>query len=584
MMRVYRHAMAGLAPLLLTASVAWADTSPAPTDQIDVGIFTAVEGKAVVTHPGIQKSVPVKLQDGVLFKDIIETEKESRTKALLNDDSILTVGEHSRVEVTEHIYDPNKGVRSVVVNLVKGQVRALVGKVFSGSGSKFEIHTPTAVAAARGTYFVVFHLNGVSGIVNVGTHGHVDFSSGGHTVNVPPGQFSVTPPGGGPPAPPAVNTGGNAPPQVTNAIHGTEVKDTPQEESPKQTAMASGGTAPVSSPSSLTPPGTSGGGGPSSTSGPSGPGGAGPQTPTTLALVPFTQADPENPVTPQPPPPPPPPNPPPPSPPGPTPPPPNPPPPNPPPPSPPPPPGAFDSIMKWFANAIDKLLDQFATAVAEAEKLETQKIAAAESSFAKAVEDAEQKEGKKVKNLVKGAENQISKVEQRYKDALSKIDDPVLRLQAQQAKDAEIAAIRAQLADGVGNARVERLQAIEFARITRAEALELAKINRAEYNLDKKVDRINGRLAVKLDKAGITDPALLALAEEARLKALADAEAAAKAALEKAVLDDIARKAAFQEEMIRKLQHEEIVRLQHEEIIRKAMEQEEIIKKTGGKK
>ncbi len=260
MIRGYRHVTAGLAVLLLTASGAWADTPP-PPDQVDVGIFTAVEGKAVVTHPGVPKSIPIKLQEGVLFKDVIETDKESRTKALLNDDSILTVGEHSRVEVTEHIYDPGKGVRSVVVNLVKGQVRALVGKIFSGSGSKFEIHTPTAVAAARGTYFVVFHINGASGIINVGTHGNVDFSSGGHTVNVPPGQFSITPPGGGPPSPPNVTTGGSAPSQVTNAVHGTEVKDTPKEESPKQMAMASGGTAPVSSPSSLTPPGVSGSGG-----------------------------------------------------------------------------------------------------------------------------------------------------------------------------------------------------------------------------------------------------------------------------------------------------------------------------------
>ncbi len=263
-MRGYRQATAGLAALLLTASGAWADNPP--NDQIDVGIFTAVEGKVAVTHPGIQKSVPVKLQDGVLFKDIIETEKESRTKALLNDDSILTVGEHSRVEITEHIYDPNKGVRSVVVNLVKGQVRALVGKVFSGSGSKFEIHTPAAVAAARGTYFIVFHINGVSGIVNVGTHGHVDFSSGGRSVTVPPGQFSSTPPGGGPPSTPTVNTGNSAPSQVTNAVKGTEVKDSPKEESPKQMAMSSGGTAPVSSPSSLTPPGTSGSGGGDSSS------------------------------------------------------------------------------------------------------------------------------------------------------------------------------------------------------------------------------------------------------------------------------------------------------------------------------
>ena len=228
MIASYQRLVVGGAVLLLTATAAWADNPPTATDQ-DIGIFTTVEGKVDVTHPNLQKPIPAKIQDGVLFKDVIETDKESRTKALLNDDSILTVGEHSRVEITEHIYDPNKGIRSVVLNLVKGRVRALVGKAFTGSGSKFEIHTPTAVAAARGTYFVVFHINGVSGITNIGTHGHVDFSSGGRTVPVPPGHFSITPPGGGAPAPPAVSTGGNVPSQVANAVHGTEVKDSPKE-------------------------------------------------------------------------------------------------------------------------------------------------------------------------------------------------------------------------------------------------------------------------------------------------------------------------------------------------------------------
>lgn len=291
MMSGYRRVAAGIGVLLLSATGAWADAPPSPKDQIDVGIFTAVEGKVAVTHPGLEKSVSVKIQDGVLFKDVIETDKESRTKALLNDDSILTVGEHSRVEITEHIYDPSKGVRSVVLNLVKGQVRALVGKAFTGSGSKFEIHTPTAVAAARGTYFIVFHINGVSGISNIGTHGHVDFASGGRSVPVPPGQFSVTPPGGGPPSTPAVNTGSGVPSQVASAVKGTEVKDSPKEESPKQMALASGGTAPVTSPSSLTPPGISGpggssqgsgGGGSSPSSGPTSPTVAGATAPTVI--------------------------------------------------------------------------------------------------------------------------------------------------------------------------------------------------------------------------------------------------------------------------------------------------------------
>lgn len=235
----------------------------------DIGVYTAVEGQVSVKRSGTADALPAKLHDDVRFLDIIETERESRSKALLNDDSILTVGEHSRVEITEHIYDPNRGLRTVVVNLVRGKVRALVGKMFTGTGSKFEIHTPTSVAAARGTYFVVWHVDGVSGIANVGTHGAVDFQSGGSTVRVDPGNFSITPPGGTPSLP-AVLSGSSVPAQVAAAVQETTVQDTPKPESPKQAVLSLSGESAMPPAGPLLPDSpTSGNGQPSGSTVPS---------------------------------------------------------------------------------------------------------------------------------------------------------------------------------------------------------------------------------------------------------------------------------------------------------------------------
>ncbi|OAI48605.1 hypothetical protein AYO43_03560 [Nitrospira sp. SCGC AG-212-E16] len=166
-----------------------------------IGFYTAVLGQASVTHSGEDRVLPVKLHDEVLFKDVIQTQGESRTKALFQDDSMLTVGENSRVEIDEYIYNPEKNVRQAVVKLMQGQVRALVSKVFKANGSRFEIHTPSAVAAARGTYFTVWVENGQSGIINIGEKGRVDFTSGGITVAVDPGFFSIAHEGHAPSAP-----------------------------------------------------------------------------------------------------------------------------------------------------------------------------------------------------------------------------------------------------------------------------------------------------------------------------------------------------------------------------------------------
>jgi len=172
-----------------------------------IGFYTAVSGRVTVEHRGEAQVFPVKLNDQVWFRDVIETRSESRTKAFFEDDSVLTVGENSRVEISEYIYQPEHNVRRTIVKLMEGQVRALVSKVFKANGSKFEVHTPSAVAAARGTYFTVWVENGQSGIINIGEKGRVDFTSGGNTVTVDPGFFSIAQEGRAPSVPMPHNIG-----------------------------------------------------------------------------------------------------------------------------------------------------------------------------------------------------------------------------------------------------------------------------------------------------------------------------------------------------------------------------------------
>jgi FecR-like protein len=249
-----------------TLAIGWPDGAQGLKQQA-IGLYMAVIGKPTATHVGQPMAVPVKLRESVYSKDVIQTQADSRAKALFDDDSILTVGENSRVEVNEFIYDPANNQRSTVLRLLQGKARALVGKFFAGLGSRFEVHTPTAAATARGTYFVVWieekasqkvGMNetgtvravsfqglevaelqaGGTGVANIGSSGGVAFTSGGQTVLVPPGTFSFAPPGA-PPFTPAGITAG-APPGVTEAIGATEAPNVAQPESPGQAATALG--------------------------------------------------------------------------------------------------------------------------------------------------------------------------------------------------------------------------------------------------------------------------------------------------------------------------------------------------------
>ena len=108
----------------------------------NIGKVLALKGKAVVERD--KKKITAKKSQSLLLKDTVSTMKASRTKMRFIDDSILTLGENSKVAIKEYIYSKEKGGKSIF-NLLDGKMRSVVGK------TKFEIHTQTAVAAARGT-------------------------------------------------------------------------------------------------------------------------------------------------------------------------------------------------------------------------------------------------------------------------------------------------------------------------------------------------------------------------------------------------------------------------------------------------
>jgi hypothetical protein len=112
----------------------------------DAGRIVALKGKAVILRDN--KTVDAVLKDTIMLRDTVETREASRLKMLFKDDSILTLAEKSRLVIREYLGAGDKKKGKSVFNLMEGKLRSLVGN------NEFEVHTPTAVVAARGTYFI----------------------------------------------------------------------------------------------------------------------------------------------------------------------------------------------------------------------------------------------------------------------------------------------------------------------------------------------------------------------------------------------------------------------------------------------
>ncbi len=120
---------------------------PAIVSAEEAGLIVAIKGKVIVLRDA--KTINAVLKDKIFLKDTVETMEASRTKMLFRDDCILTLAENSRVNIKEYLYSEDKKGKSIF-NLIDGKLRSLVGN------SEFEVHTPTMIIAARGTYFIVW--------------------------------------------------------------------------------------------------------------------------------------------------------------------------------------------------------------------------------------------------------------------------------------------------------------------------------------------------------------------------------------------------------------------------------------------
>lgn len=229
-------------------------TAAAADEAEPAGIVLAVQGTVMMQPATMTPPVPLRQFDEIGPLSILDSQAGSRCKVLYADDSLLTLGDNSRLEVTEQSYRTGSDQRAFVAHLTRGSVRALVARQFEGDNSTFEIDAGTSAVTARGTYFVTWvngkptagkrspdeeglEMEGASGVANIGRTGVVAFTSGGATVLVLPGQFSIALPGAPPSMPTPIQT--NIVP-VGSAISGTALPDTPKKETPREALAAVG--------------------------------------------------------------------------------------------------------------------------------------------------------------------------------------------------------------------------------------------------------------------------------------------------------------------------------------------------------
>ncbi len=142
MRAMWRWVVVGLEVGILFPGLAWAQTAP------EVGVVTTIEGQVTVAHLAGTSALPLKFRDSIFERDRINTGEKSTVRVLMGGKAVVTVRELSMLTITEEL-------GKTTVDLSSGKIAVAVARQRMKPGETLEVHTPNAVAAVRGTVFVV---------------------------------------------------------------------------------------------------------------------------------------------------------------------------------------------------------------------------------------------------------------------------------------------------------------------------------------------------------------------------------------------------------------------------------------------
>jgi len=132
---------------LLIASPAHAQ-SPAPAGRIKLAA-----GSVFVVHEG--RRIPGAVGTPVYEQDSVATGADGRVGVTLRDDTRLSIGPQTTVEISRFIYAQSDSQFSFVLKVVRGVVAYVSGRIAKLSPDAVRLETPSAIIGVRGTRLVI---------------------------------------------------------------------------------------------------------------------------------------------------------------------------------------------------------------------------------------------------------------------------------------------------------------------------------------------------------------------------------------------------------------------------------------------
>jgi hypothetical protein len=126
-----------------------ATATSASAQQTVAGRIKIVSGSAFIVRAGA--AVPAQAGQLVYEADALRTGADGHLGVTLKDDTRVSIGPGSEMRVDKFVYAPAEGHLALVLNMVRGVMAYVSGRIAKLSPDSIRLETPAAVVGVRGT-------------------------------------------------------------------------------------------------------------------------------------------------------------------------------------------------------------------------------------------------------------------------------------------------------------------------------------------------------------------------------------------------------------------------------------------------
>jgi hypothetical protein len=138
---------------VVLAILALAGTTARAQAPAHAGRVKLVSGTAFVVHE--RRQVPAIVGAQVFETDALVTGADGRLGVTLRDDTRISLGPRSEVQVDRFLYEPAAGQLAFALKIIRGIATYVSGRIAKLSPDAVRLETPSAIVGVRGTSLAI---------------------------------------------------------------------------------------------------------------------------------------------------------------------------------------------------------------------------------------------------------------------------------------------------------------------------------------------------------------------------------------------------------------------------------------------